>query len=244
MFGWLWGLGIFGLLVCFLNRRYHRHKIEEFQKNKIQAVTRGRTERENMNGLLAKYIDEVFPVVFQGRSYFVRMIEEITKHHRYINLLLPSSSGSPKDNDLRRNKVVICGHLLTVQTMLMFLLALCYELQVTCLWTSTTSILAHILSSLLLGTVPVRRWNLWESRNRKVVSERAFSFGSKATNLSMDTAPEWKLCLHISSPVCDVAGLTPLPPPFFDSTPSSLPADNHRDLNYGDILLISWDSSP
>lgn len=123
MFGCLWGVGVIGLVFCFLQRQYQRSKIREFEKNKIQAAARVRSV--DMNRILARYLDEVFPVVFQSRSYVARMVEEILKHHRYINLLT-----SRKDEEGRKSKVVTCFHLLSAQTMLMFLLALCYELQV------------------------------------------------------------------------------------------------------------------
>jgi hypothetical protein len=121
MFGFMWGAGFLGVSVCFFQRQQQGRKIREFQAKKIKAVSRVRPEE--LNNLLTKYLDEVFPVVFQSRSYVGRMIEEILKHHRYVSLV---TSGAGDVN----KKIITCFHLLTVQTMLMFLLAMCYELQV------------------------------------------------------------------------------------------------------------------
>jgi hypothetical protein len=119
----MWGVGFLGITVCFFQRQQQGRRIREFQAKKISAVSRARPEELNL--LLSRYLDEVFPVVFQSRSYVGRMAEEVLKHHRYVALITSRA-------DVNK-KMLTCSHLLTVQTMLMFLLALCYELQVSSL---------------------------------------------------------------------------------------------------------------
>lgn len=121
MFGVMWGVGLFGLLLCVFRRQYRRFKIQEFESKKIQGATRSRID--DLSPLLMKYLDEVFPIVYQNRSYAGRMLEEILKHHRYLDVLSNRSGVDSK-------RVITCVHLLTIQTLLMFLLAVFYELQV------------------------------------------------------------------------------------------------------------------
>ena len=69
-------------------------------------------------------MSEILPSVFRPKTGLVRFWEEVSKTHRY--LLLFTASG--EDGDKKRMLTAI--HLLTVQTMLMFILAVFYDLQV------------------------------------------------------------------------------------------------------------------
>lgn len=124
MFGVMWGFGIFSILICLLQRHFQQEKIQNFNQHKIKAVTRSRSSGIDVERVLMKYLDEIFPIVYQSQSYFTRMIKETLKHHRYIILL------SSRSRDIDMKRILTLCHLLTVQTMLMFLLAVCYELQV------------------------------------------------------------------------------------------------------------------
>jgi hypothetical protein len=76
---------------------------------------------------LMGYVNEVFPSVYLARSSLERLWNEIRKHHRY--LLLFSTSG-----EISESRRMLTGvQLLTVQSMLMFILAVCYDLQVSLL---------------------------------------------------------------------------------------------------------------
>jgi hypothetical protein len=66
---------------------------------------------------------EVLPSVFRPKAGLTRFWEEVSKSHRY--LLLFTASG--EDGDKKRMLTGI--HLLTVQSMLMFILAVFYDLQ-------------------------------------------------------------------------------------------------------------------
>lgn len=62
--------------------------------------------------------------MFQSKSGASRVWDEIRKHHRY--LILFSAEGESGDSV----RMLTGVHLLTVQTMLMFVMALCYDVQV------------------------------------------------------------------------------------------------------------------
>lgn len=128
MFGVLWGTGFFGIFFCFMQKYSQKDKIQKFNSQKIKAVSRTRSTPGDLTRVLTRYIDEIFPIVYQNQSYFTRMIHEIIKHHRYIVLI------TTRGQDIDMKKVITCAYLLTIQTMLMFLLALCYELQVNLLF--------------------------------------------------------------------------------------------------------------
>jgi hypothetical protein len=65
----------------------------------------------------------VLPSVFRAKAGLTRFWEEVSKSHRY--LLLFTASG--EDGDKKRMLTGV--HLLTVQSMLMFILAVFYDLQ-------------------------------------------------------------------------------------------------------------------
>jgi hypothetical protein len=73
---------------------------------------------------LTGYINEVFPSAFKDKPSLYCLFDELYRHHRYI--LLFSCSNDEKSD---KNRVVTGVRLLTVQTMLMFLLAVFYDLQ-------------------------------------------------------------------------------------------------------------------
>lgn len=124
MFTVMWGAGIFGIIICLIQKRFQKDKIKNFAQQKIKGASRKRGSTTDINMILSKYLDELFPVVYQTQSYFTRMVNEILRHHRYIDLI------TSRGQDIDMRKILTCVHLLTVQTLLMFLLAVCYELQV------------------------------------------------------------------------------------------------------------------
>lgn len=68
-------------------------------------------------------VNEVFPAVFQPRSVLSRIWGEIRRHHRYIVIF--TATGSSADSV----RMLTAIQLLTVQSMLMFIMAVCYDLQ-------------------------------------------------------------------------------------------------------------------
>jgi hypothetical protein len=132
MYGLMWGVGLLMISVNLFKQR-SRSSLERGAKQEQQTGTRipnqskgsdSRSQPDDVRRMLTKYIDEIFPTVFQSQSYFRRMMAEVMKHHRYIVLL------TSRGEDLNTKKIITCIHLLTVQSMLMFILAVLYDLQV------------------------------------------------------------------------------------------------------------------
>lgn len=126
LFATLWGGGL--IFICVHSRR----KLSEAQansrvgraRNKVKKDLNGKMAEEDPKIILTQYIDEIFPTVFQPKSVFVRLTSEVTKHHRYLTLFLGDGHTTDRQKRLR------CVQMLTVQSMLMFMLAVLYELQV------------------------------------------------------------------------------------------------------------------
>jgi hypothetical protein len=130
MYGLMWGVGLLMISVNLFKQR-SRSSLERGAKQKQQTRTPNQakdsdpmSQPDDVRRMLTKYIDEIFPTVFQSQSYFRRMMAEVMKHHRYIVLL------TSRGEDLNTKKIITCIHLLTVQSMLMFILAVLYDLQV------------------------------------------------------------------------------------------------------------------
>jgi hypothetical protein len=166
MFSFMWGIGFVGILFSFYQ---HHHQQQQQQvtlqtsspQQKIKTIScppphappdHHRLRTEDLNRILSKYLDELFPVVFQSRSYLGRMVDEILRHHRYLNLLRLQSRH--RRHGIEFQDVIIFCHLLTVQTMLMFFLAVFYELQVPHLSPSSTSLLPLSLPHLTFPQFP------------------------------------------------------------------------------------------
>jgi hypothetical protein len=125
MYGVMWGAGFLLISLSYLQKNQTKH-LTQFHQNKIKAITKSRQANtsEEIQRMLTKYLDEIFPTVFQTQSYLTRMMEEIMKHHRYVILF------STRGQDLKMKRIVTCVHLLTIQSMLMCMLAVLYDLQV------------------------------------------------------------------------------------------------------------------
>ena len=70
------------------------------------------------------YLESVMPVVFGSDSWQMRLKREILRHHRYLSIF--DSSESPK------RRVLVLFHALTVQLILIFFVALFYDIEVFC----------------------------------------------------------------------------------------------------------------
>jgi hypothetical protein len=128
MFGVMWGgAGLLLFSMSFMVKKSSSQQLQDFHNKKINAVSRARSTPEDIQILLGRYLDEIFPTVFHAESYFRRLTNEIVKHHRY--LLLFSSKGDDLHATTMK-RIVTCAHLLTIQTLLMFMLAVLYDLQV------------------------------------------------------------------------------------------------------------------
>jgi hypothetical protein len=74
---------------------------------------------------LVKYLNATLPAVYQNQGWISRMMSELRKHHRYFVLF----SSHKEDSASIRRRALTGIQLLTVQTMLMFLLAMACDLQ-------------------------------------------------------------------------------------------------------------------
>ena len=89
---------------------------------KMNAVAKNTNSPEMLKDYLVKYIDEIFPSVFRPLPWTERLVREITTHHRYLRAFWKT--------DNHKERFVITIQLLTIQTMLMFMLAVFYDVQV------------------------------------------------------------------------------------------------------------------
>ncbi len=125
LYGIMWAVGLAGIFLCSLRYAKTRHehasgKSNVTMKKEMASLTRS---REDIRQYLTAYVGEVLPSVFRAKTGLTRFWEEVSKNHRY--LLLFTASG--EDGDSKRMLTGI--HLLTVQSMLMFILAVFYDLQ-------------------------------------------------------------------------------------------------------------------
>ena len=125
MFAVLWTIG-WGLIILYVIRSKYS-KIWKKQDNEINLERRKRCASISkspyaIKSYLTEYVNTVFPSVYNQTPFISRVWGEITRHHRYVHLFIGSS--------MRNTKGIISGiQLLTIQTMLMFLLAVFYDLQ-------------------------------------------------------------------------------------------------------------------
>lgn len=125
MFVVLWTVGLVLIIMYVMRTNYAmRWKMEDMQ---INLERRKRTASVSkspyaIQSYLTEYVNTVFPSVYNQTPFVSRIWGELVKHHRYIHMFVGSS--------IRTTKGVVSGiQLLTTQTMLMFLLAVFYDLQ-------------------------------------------------------------------------------------------------------------------
>eukprot|EP01032_Pedospumella_encystans_P023776 gene23776-26908_t len=73
---------------------------------------------------LTDYVILTFPSVFSNKPFFSRLYGEIKRHHRYLTLFT-----APEGENGDKQRILTGVQLLTIQTMLMFLLAMLYDVQ-------------------------------------------------------------------------------------------------------------------
>ena len=151
MYGVLWSVGLLSISLVSLRNSLRKKKKKELKMNENSKTTpeelshKKKEDLDLHNGpvrastLLSRYVDELIPQVFHQQSYLKRMWDEILQNHRYITLFYTREDpdhendgdvNSHGDGDGDYKRILTSVHVLTVQTMLMFMLAVFYDLQV------------------------------------------------------------------------------------------------------------------
>ena len=126
MFSTLWAGGFLLIFGCAWRRKVmlkvNERAAVKFEKN-VQKAYIARSPNE-VRRYLTNYVTETFPAVFSNKPFFSRLYHEIKRHHRYL-MLFTAPEGEAGD----KLRIVVGAQLLSVQTMLMFSLALLYDVQ-------------------------------------------------------------------------------------------------------------------
>lgn len=124
MFASLWLVGLFVLFGCSYRVRANQ---AVYKKEKDRKVALSLEENRSPAVIYLKmqeYVQKVFPSVFSQRISFIRLKEELQRNHRWLYFFTPST-GPESD----RRRLILGAKLLTFQSMLMFLLAIFYDIQ-------------------------------------------------------------------------------------------------------------------
>jgi hypothetical protein len=126
MFSTLWAGGLLLIFGCAWRRKLmqgRNQKVESLLARKMQSAQISRSPAA-VRQYLADYVVATFPAVFSNKPFFTRLYGEIKRHHRYLRLFT-----APEGDAGDKERVLTGAQLLSVQTMLMFLLALLYDVQ-------------------------------------------------------------------------------------------------------------------
>jgi len=126
MFSVMWASGLLLIFSCIWRRKYMM-KVNVLEKQLLERKRRVAQISYSVAMVqqnLLNYTSQVFPSIFSNEPIARRIWSEICRHHRYLTLMT-ASKGEAGDNQ----RILTCIQLLTVQTMLMFLLALLYDFQ-------------------------------------------------------------------------------------------------------------------
>lgn len=125
MFCTLW-CGGFGLILAWKWRvkkamQTKRNGVGNDEAAKISIAATKTRSPAAVYAFLQIYVDEIFPAIFSSKPFIRRLVDEVAKHHRYYTLLTAI--------DENKKTILTAFQLTTTQNMLMFLLALFYDLQ-------------------------------------------------------------------------------------------------------------------
>ena len=126
LFVTLWTVGLILIFGCMWRRKLMEKKNlqhKQILSRKEQSAQVSYSPAVVQQNLLS-YVSKVFPSIFSNEPIYHRLLGEIKKHHRYLTIFT-ASSGEIGD----KQRILTGIQLLSVQTMLMFLLALLYDLQ-------------------------------------------------------------------------------------------------------------------
>lgn len=123
LFGLLWS-GALLAMVCF---KWSDTRLTSKLARKRHAALRGihplaeeKIGSEEARKKLVEYISSIFPFVFESQSVLMGLKHELFRHHAYVSFLCQSSHN--------RTPVISVIKMLTMQSFMLFLLALLYDL--------------------------------------------------------------------------------------------------------------------
>ena len=123
MFSVVWATGL--LFACGLMVGAFRQPVQKFQKERGRRMGKIAPTALEARKYLLRYIETLIPPVYlHDQSLTVRVLSEIANHHRYLVMFTKKAS----DSSMWQRTLVVLK-MLTTQTMLMFLLALLYDLE-------------------------------------------------------------------------------------------------------------------
>jgi hypothetical protein len=127
MYGSLWSLGFIGLFYCLYRKKQrekqtHKSLGASLKKSGVRTFKKF-SSMDSENSLL-KYVQSVIPPVFHESPYWTRLFSECIAQHRY---LIPFFARGENSENLRMLTVL---NVLTLQSMLMFILAVLYDTEV------------------------------------------------------------------------------------------------------------------
>jgi hypothetical protein len=145
-----------GIGCCFLYNSRNRKKLNEKKFQQRTTSLKRDLRVQEVQDKLMGYVDSVFPSVYQSKRWLSRLLSELGKHHRYMVLLMPT-----RDESMEKRRILTGVQLLTVQTMLMFLLAVACDIQVSIGKCLLFFFLLLTFFCLCLVLVSNGRWILW-----------------------------------------------------------------------------------
>ena len=127
MFACLWSAGLALLTMCSIRRHRMQDTIAKEEKllGRQHRAAQSAQSPAAVLQYVTQYVLETVPTVFRLKSRLHQLVRELKSNHRYLSLFLSAEEGPRAD----RNRLLKVAEVLTVQTLLMFLLALLYDLQ-------------------------------------------------------------------------------------------------------------------
>ena len=125
MFGSLWVGGMLLLFSCLFQQKVdaqssNMKRLAHERKKRMASMQKSPIA---VKEYLTNYVHSVVPTVFSNSGLLKRIREELLTNHSYFRLFYSTNKISTE------KKMLLCIQLLTMQTMLMFLLAVFYDLQ-------------------------------------------------------------------------------------------------------------------
>ena len=126
MFSAMWAVGLMMIFGCIWRRKYMMkvNVMDQALVERKRRVAQVSYSVAMVQQNLLNYTSQLFPSIFSNEPMSRRIWSEISRHHRYLTLMT-ASKGESGD----KQRILTCIQLLSLQTMLMFLLALLYDMQ-------------------------------------------------------------------------------------------------------------------